>query len=86
MEITNHDPLAESGALEVFSDGRQRRRDGRQYCEAKIIDIGGGRSSCRRPQKPEELVAELEAENAALRKQIQELMLQIQALKDSRSR
>jgi len=86
MEIKNNDPLAESGALEFFSDGLHRRPDDRKYCKAKIIDIGGGRSGRRQPQKPEERVAKLEAENAALRNQMQELALQIQALKDSRSR
>ncbi len=86
MQAINIDPLAASGVLEVWSDRLRRSPNNPRYCEAKVIDITGPRSGPRRQKEAEELIAALEAENAALRDQVVELTLQIQALKDSRSR
>ncbi len=86
MEITKIDPLAAPVVLEFWSDGLRRRPNDRRYCKAKVIDIEGVHSSPRWAKKTKELIAALEGENAVLRDQAVELTLQIQALKDSRSR
>lgn len=86
MEIANNDLSSRDSRTRISSDCPQQPPDDRQYGKAKIVDIGSGHSGCRRSKRPEELIVELEAQNAALRNQSQQLMLQIQALKDSRSR